>query len=157
MRIFLSIIGLLFLLNSCTKETQDTIENEVNPTISNTPKIELLEVNQQSVVAYEDQLIFTIEYLDGDGDLGSLDPDKMNIELVDQRDPALLIFGYHLSPRAPEGSEISIQGTLDIILDNTILLDSDNSTENTTFKIRILDEAGNWSNEVESPVITISK
>ncbi|MBR9922734.1 MAG: hypothetical protein GYB31_18035 [Bacteroidetes bacterium] len=146
---------LLILLISCTKETQETIESDINPDISQVPEIELLQINQDEVTAYADSLVFTIKYLDGDGDLGSDDPDKMNIELVDQRDPGTLIFGYHLSPRAPEGSSISIEGSLDIVLENTILLDPDNDQETTTFTIRILDEAGNWSNEVETEEVVV--
>ena len=148
---------LLFLLSGCTKETMETIENDVNPTISSVPEIELVAVNSESVTEYQDSLVFTISFLDGDGDLGSDDPDKANVELIDQRDPSTLVFGFHLSPRGPEGSTIAIQGELDIVLTNTILLDDTNDSENTTFIIRIQDEAGNWSNEVESPVITINK
>jgi hypothetical protein len=157
MRTTLLILSVLLLWSGCTKETQDTIENEVNPKISAIPEINLLSVNQDVVTEFQDSLVFTISYLDGDGDLGSADPDKTSIELIDQRDPDILVFLYHLSPRGPENSGVALEGTLDVILDNTIILDDANDTETTTFKIRIQDEAGNWSNEVESPVITINK
>ena len=68
-----------------------------------------------------------------------------------------LIFNYHLSPRAPAGTEIAIQGTLDVVLKHSIILDDNNDSEETTFSLRIKDEAGNWSNQVESPVVVVNK
>ncbi|MCB0640803.1 MAG: hypothetical protein KDC44_04150, partial [Phaeodactylibacter sp.] len=78
-------------------------------------------------------------------------------EVVDQRNPELLVFNFHVSPRAPLESTITIQGTLDIVLNNTILIDQNNTTETTTFKIRMQDRAGNWSDAVETAEITILK
>ena len=123
------------------------------------PVIELIEVTPASyqVQQYVDELVFTISFSDGDGDLGTDDPDIPSIELVDTRDPSVLTFEYHLPPRTPAGSEIKIIGQLNIILDHTILIDENNDSETTTFKIKIKDRAGNWSNEVETPEITINK
>ena len=152
--LWLASLFFLLFLSACTKETFETIENDINPTVSSTPEITLLGVNTNEVTEYTDSLVFTIEFLDGDGDLGSEDPDHATIELIDQRDPESLVFMYHLSPRAPD-ADIVIQGTIDIVLNNTIILDEANSSEATTFKIRIVDQAGNWSNEVETETITI--
>lgn len=52
-------------------------------------------------------------------------------------------------------AEIKITGELNIVLNYTILIDENNNSETTTFKIRIKDRAGNWSNEVETGVITV--
>ena len=89
--------------------------------------------------------------------MGTEDPDVPSIELIDTRDPSVLKFDYHLSPRAPAGTEIKITGELNVVLNHTIIVDENNNTETTTFKIRIKDRAGNWSNEVETGVITVSK
>ena len=152
-------IGLLIfvlIFSACDDEpkiTEMTI-NDPNPTISNIPEIELDKVAPLAVQQFKDSIKFTISYIDGNGDLGTTDPDEHTIELVDNR--ANLLFTYHLSPRAPAGAEISIQGTLDIILDNTIILDTMNTSETATFSIRIRDRAGNWSNTVTSEEITVS-
>ena len=148
---------LLCFFTSCTKESNSVIDTNPNPDISDIPEIELLQVNPTTVIQHQDSIIFRIKYTDGDGDLGTNDPDQVSVELVDNRDPNLLIFGYHLSPRTPDGSELTIQGELSIVLNNSILLDSNNDTEQTTFSVRIVDRAGNWSNVVETETIIINK
>ncbi len=156
-RFTIEVLMLVFLFPACDNEpkiTEITI-NDPNPTISNIPEIELDEVAPLAVRQFEDSIKFTISYIDGNGDLGTTDPDEHTIELIDNR--ANLLFTYHLSPRAPTGAEISIQGTLDIILENTIILDPMNTSETATFSIRIRDRAGNWSNTVTSEEITITQ
>ena len=145
-------VALIFLVFSCKTDEGDILLTEE-------PIIELIEVTPTSnqVQQYTDELIFKISYSDGDGDLGTNDPDIPSIELVDSRDPSVLTFNYHLSPRAPEGTNIKITGELNIVLDHTILIDENNDSEKTTFKIRLKDRAGNWSNEVETSEITITK
>ena len=151
-------ILVIVFFSACTKENITNVDvNDPNPGFSDIPEIKLLEVNQTTVQQYTDSLVFKIEYTDGNGDLGSTDADEGDIQLIDTRDPEILIFEYHLSPRAPIGSEIVITGTLDIVLNNTILLDENNESETTTFKLKIKDRAGNWSNEVETDVITITQ
>ncbi len=152
------LLALLILATACTKELDDKhIDNNVNPEIGDEPVIELVTVSTTSVQAYVDSIAFKISYLDGDGDLGTTDPDVHSIELVDNRNADLFVFGYHLSPRTPEGSELTIQGELDIVLENTILLDDSNESESTTFSIRLKDRAGNWSNVVETEEVTVTQ
>jgi len=114
-------LTLIFLVVSCGK-------NEPSELLTEIPTIELVKVIPESnqVQQYNDELTFTISYSDGDGDLGTEDADIPSIEVIDTRDPDVLKFEYHLSPRAPA-------------------------------KIRIKDRAGNWSNEVETEMITVLK
>jgi hypothetical protein len=152
------LVLILCLVFSCTKENVTTNDvNNPNPEISPIPEISLISVSNTNVKSGVDSLSFVIDYVDGNGDLGTEDPDESSIEIVDQRDPALLIFNYHLQPLAPLGSEIAITGELNIVLDNTILLDDSNDTETTTFTIRLKDREGNWSNVLETETITIFK
>lgn len=155
MRKSTTILGLciFLLLIGCTKET--IVEGEPNPPISEVPAIELLSVNTTTVKQFTDSLVFTISYIDGDGDLGTTDADARPIEVIDNRDN--LIFGFHLPPLAPSGSEITIQGTLDIVLKNIILLDPNNSNETTTFSITIQDRNSNFSNTVTTQTINITQ
>jgi hypothetical protein len=149
--------SMILFLAACTKETMKTIENEPNPTIGDVPVIELLQVTPTTAQQYVDSIAFTIQYQDGDGDLGNADPDIPSIKLIDNRDPGLLIFEYHLSPRSPEGSQLAIQGELTIVLANSILLDDSNQLETTTFSISVTDRAGNESNLIETETITITQ
>ena len=152
--LFFSIIA---ILAACTKETTLTTENDPNPMIGDVPVIELLQVTPTTAKQYVDSIAFTIQYQDGNGDLGNADPDVPSVKLIDNRDPDLLIFDYHLSPRSPEGSELAIQGELTIVLSNTILIDNNNQSETTTFSISLTDRAGNESNFVETETITITQ
>lgn len=158
MKIFLKYIAIIYLLIfsiSCEKKTT-TVDTEPLDDISEIPVIELLEVTPINVIQFEDSIAFRIMYLDGDGDLGELDPDIKSIFLIDNRAPNDLIFDFHLSPRAPLDAEIAIQGELNVVLNNTILVDDGLGPETTTFSIFIVDRAGNESNVLESPEITVN-
>lgn len=148
-------ICMTLLLAACVKETVSEIENEINPPISEIPVIDSVEVWETTVQQYVDSLVLVVHYIDGDGDLGFEDPDETAIEVVDTRDEDLLVFRFPLSPRAPIGAAISIQGSLNLVLPNTILLDQNNEQETTQFGIRLRDRANNWSEWVYTPVITI--
>lgn len=146
------LLVLVLCITSCKKD-------DVNILLTKEPSIELVKVipESQEVQQFSDELIFTILYSDGDGDLGTEDPDIFSIELIDTRDPSVLKFEYHLSPRSPSGTEVSITGELDVVLEHSILIDESNDMEETTFKIRIKDRAGNWSNEVETGMFMIMR
>ena len=126
-----------------------------NLLISDLPSIELLSVNKTEIKEFTDSLVFTVSYRDGDGNLGTESPDSTVIELIDNRDPQNLVFGYHLSPRSPNGTSLIVQGQLQLVLKNIIILNSANTTESTVFSIRIKDRAQNWSNRVETGEISI--
>jgi hypothetical protein len=119
------------------------------------PSIELLSVNKTEIKEFTDSLVFTIAYRDGNGDLGTESPDSTVIEITDNRDSQNLVFGYHLSPRSPNGTNLIVQGQLQIVLKNIIILNSANNSETTSFSIRIKDRAQNWSNVVESGSVNI--
>jgi hypothetical protein len=143
----LIIIAASFFAFSCKKKE--------GLTISEAPSIELISINKTEVTEFVDSLVFTISYRDGDGNLGTESPDSTVIELRDNRDAENLVFGYHLSPRSPNGSSLIVQGQLQIVLKNIIILNSANNSETTSFSIRIKDRAQNWSNTVESVDINI--
>jgi len=152
------ILGLFIFLMACTKESRTIIDNNMpNPGASDIPEISLQSISSNQITVHTDSIAFIIEYTDGNGDLGEIDADINSIQLIDTRDENNLIFEYYLSPRAPVDSEITITGTLEIVLQNTILLEDSNDEEATTFKIKIKDRAGNWSNVVETEVIVISR
>jgi hypothetical protein len=143
-------IGLVATL-SCKKKYED---NEPNPPISHTPEIELVKVSPTTVQQLDDSIVFTIHYTDGDGDLGFASADSMSVELTDNRFP--LTFYYHLQPLSPNNTTVAITGELPIVLDNTILQNSNNQPEQATFSIRIKDRANNWSNKITTQTITVN-
>ncbi len=122
--------------------------------VSTLPLIKLVSVSKTSVVQFKDSLVITIEYNDGDGDIGETDPDKNAIQIKDSRlsKPDF----YFVKPLSPPGSSIKTKGTIAVQLKNTFLLGTA-ATEVTNYELRLKDRAGNWSNTITTPDITITK
>ncbi|MEM8908608.1 MAG: hypothetical protein AAGD05_12225, partial [Bacteroidota bacterium] len=104
------------------------------------------------ITEFRESIILTLGYEDGDGDLGSRDPDVNSIFIHDQR--LEKADEYYLGPLAPAGASISIQGDLNIALANTFILGNADE-EQTVFSIYVVDQAGNKSNTVQTDPITI--
>ena len=147
--IVIAMAAMVLLTVCCRKyENNDPLEP-----LSIVPKIELVNVAPTTVTQFEDSILFVIKYTDGDGDLGFESADSMSVELTDNRFP--LTFHYHLQPLAPQNAAVAITGQLPIVLENTILQNSDGQTEQATFNIRLKDRAGHWSNTVTTPTVTV--
>ncbi|MBX2978372.1 MAG: hypothetical protein KF905_03680 [Flavobacteriales bacterium] len=140
----LSILCWALLSVGCKKE-------QVRP---NVPAIELLSVSPLQVSSFGEGVKVRIRYEDGDGDLGFADPDTYALEVKEARLNAA--DRYHVPPLAPEGSTVSIQGDLEVELTPLFLL-GNGTQEQTTYTIRLRDRAGNWSNRVTTPTITITQ
>lgn len=138
-------LAALFLTTACKKD---------DPGISNVPEISLLSVSPTSVVEFQDSIVFSISYRDGDGDLGENDPDVENCFILDPR--INVSYGFRIQQLSPDNSNIAIQGNLDIILPNTGITDG-SSSQKVNFDIYVVDRAGNLSNVVTSPEITIGQ
>ena len=121
--------------------------------MSDIPAIEFISVSPQSATQYSDSLTFVIGYEDGDGDLGSNDPDTRNLFLTDSRNN--VTYEFRVKQLSPTGSTISIKGNLSVVLDNVGLING-STTETTVYSIYVVDEAGNRSNTVKSDVVTIN-
>jgi hypothetical protein len=145
-------LGGILSTTSCKKET---LGNDPLPPVSDTPSITLKSVVPMTVTQLQDPIEFTISYLDGNGDLGYYEADSNSVFVTDNRFP--LTEGFQVQPLAPAGADISIQGELVITLDDVILEDSTNASEQATFTIQMRDRAGNWSNAVTSGVVTVVK
>jgi hypothetical protein len=61
-----------------------------------------------------------------------------------------------VKPLSPPSSGIKINGIIAVQIKNAFLLGTGNS-EITQFDIKLKDRAGNWSNSVSTPEITIKK
>ena len=141
---FITIV-FLALMASCKKD---------QTVISAVPEIAFLTVAPTTVIEFQDSLVFTISYNDGDGDLGENSADVKNLFLTDNR--IGITYTYRIRQLAPDGANIAIQGNLNTVLKNIAVTDS-SAQQQATFSIYVVDRAGNKSNTVNSPVITISK
>lgn len=138
---YIFLITLLFF--ACEGET---------PGFSDTPEIELIGISPAIVTAQQDSIVFELGYKDGDGDLGTNDDSQRNIFITDQRID--LVHEFRLKRLAPEGSEIAIQGSFKVFLENTLITGT-GTEENVSFKIYVVDRAGNQSNELITPEIVV--
>ena len=140
-----SLLFLAILVWGCTKVSDE-------PFYDLTPRIELVEVANETVVQFTDSISVTILYEDGDGDLGNTDPDINSIFVKDSR--LEKADEYYLGPLSPDGAKISINGTLKLKLSPTFLL-GNGTVETMVLSIYIVDRAGNQSNTIETGTITI--
>lgn len=143
----LILITFSILAFSCKKE-----ENLLPLPI--TPAIKILEISNDTIVEFKEQLKLKLEYEDGDGDLGNKNTDVNSLFIKDSR----LEFAdeYYIAPLAPEGSQISIKGELDITLSSVFIL-GNGSSEKTYFEIWMVDRVGHKSNIVRTKDIIILK
>ena len=130
-------------------------QNEPAPVLQNPiPIIRYLSISPKIVTEFTDSIVVEFEYKDGDGDLGNKDPDFAFLSVQDARlkNPDF----YYVPPLAPIGSNIPIEGKLQIKVRNTFLLGV-GGDELTSYEIRMRDRAGNWSNYINTETITIKR
>ena len=116
------------------------------------PVIELVSIGPSDVEQFVDVVMLRFKYTDGNGDIGEVDPDVPSLRVKDSRlsEPDW----YHLPPLTPDQQELAIQGELELPL-NTLFLLGNSDTEVLTYSIVLIDRAGNYSNELMSPPITV--
>ncbi len=152
MKILKACVVFLFaaLLGACEKEKH--IEGDPLPPVSEVPAITLGPMPS----SYDefDDVVLKVNYIDGDGDIGYANADSSVVFVTDNRDD--IHFKFHVPPLSPDGVEVPIQGTLNVVVENVVLLNQSGSSETVTFTVRMVDRAGNWSNEVTTPTLTVN-
>ena len=116
------------------------------------PSIEFVSLTPSTILQFKDEVTVTIKYKDNNGDLGYESADQYPLQVKDSR-----LTGpdwYHVSPLAPLGQELKIEGELKIKISSMFILGNGHQ-EVATLAIKIKDRAGNWSNEILTPPITI--
>ena len=137
---------LIVLMGGCKKEEID-LRNPV-------PEILSVTTNSNSIREFQDSLVFFVEYRDGDGDLGFVEPSKYAVFIRDLRLPEF--DGFYIGPLAPLESDIAIQGVIHIEFPSLFLFGNRNS-ETTVFEIKFIDRSGNESNLITTEPVVIIK
>jgi len=147
MVIYRSVALLLVVLifSSCKKDEDG---------LSVVPQLTFVSISPTSIEEFGGPITFSISYQDSDGDLGENDPNVKNLFLQDQRNG--ITYEYRIQELAPQGADIAIIGTIDIVLNTTSITDGSNEQE-VTFDIYAIDRAGNSSNTITSSPLTIYK
>ncbi|HHG83964.1 MAG TPA: hypothetical protein ENJ82_04380 [Bacteroidetes bacterium] len=118
------------------------------------PFLKIDQVTPTTLTQFQNNILVTLTYDDMDGDLGFQQPDSMALEVLDSR--LATPDYYHVQPLAPPDKELHIRGTLSLEISSPFLL-GNGSQEVFSYTIRIRDRAGNWSNTVITPDITVNK
>ena len=138
----LFILLAVFLMFSCKKDNDDLFN------------ISLISSSPTSIQEFQENIIVEIEYEHSKGFMGFYDPDYLSLEVKDSRLENSDY--YHLIPLNPPDNELEIKGIIRLEIDAPFLLGSGN-LETLFFTIRIQDREENWSNEVSTPLISVSK
>lgn len=142
MKNYLFLFCSVVLFSSCKKEEEKPLS----------PAIEYVSISETSVTAFNNQLEIVFSYEDFQGDLGTEDADDYSLRVKDDR---LGEFDwYHLPPMTPDLEELHIKGNYRLVLEPLFLMGS-GGQETTKFTIQIQDRAGNWSNQIVTPDITV--
>jgi len=136
--IFLSVL----LLSSCKKK-DDSYFN-----------ISILSTTPNSLQEFQENITVEIEFEHNKGFMGFYDPDYLSLEVKDSR--LLNADYYHLIPLNPPDNELEIKGIIKLEIDAPFLLGSGN-LETLFFTIRIQDSKGKWSNNISTPLISVSR
>lgn len=144
--ISICLISVVFILASCDKG-EDISE-------MTKPEIELLGLSHDTIVEFQDILTISIEYTDGDGDIGFVEPDRYALFI---RDTRLDDFdNFYIGPIAPPDTLVPITGVLDVEFPSLFIFGNANQ-ESTNFEIKMVDRAGNESNLLTTEEVLIVK
>lgn len=127
---------------------------------SNTPLLTFKEVSKQSLVQGGlDSLFFTFSFVDGDGDVGS---DTNNIQVLDSQTGDII--STYKMPNYIGSHQQQRSGTITLVLYSTCCVYPNGTscqsstlypTREMRYQIRLVDQAGNWSNTIESSPIVL--
>ena len=137
------IFSIIVLFLSCKKNDDSSVFN-----------IQLKEVTPLSLQQFQENISVEIIYEHPGGFLGLYHPDSLSLSVKDTRLDTPDYF--HLIPLSPPNSDISIRGTIIVEIDSPFLF-GNSSNETLSYKIRIKDRYGTWSNYVETPEINVYK
>ena len=138
--LFISLI--VFIVSSCKKE-DDSLFN-----------ISLLSTSPISLQEFQENVIVEIEFEHSEGFMGFYDPDYLSLEVKDSR--LANADYYHLIPLNPPDNELEIKGIIQLEIDAPFILGSGN-LETLFFTMRIQDREGEWSNDISTPLISVSR
>jgi len=133
---------LILTMWSCSKKDEEPVA----------PNITFKSISASQVTEFQNAIRVIITYEDLQGDIGEPDPDTYSLRIKDDR-----LQGYdwyHIPPMTPDLMSLHIRGEYEVTLAPLFLL-GNGSSETTRFTIQLRDRAGNWSNRIQTPSVTI--
>lgn len=135
----------LTVVSGCSKKEE---------AISDTPSIKFISMSPSAVTKNNDKVVITIEFTDGNGDLGDNTPDMKNLFCTDSRNNVR--YEFRIQQLAPDNANIAITGQQPFDLPAQGFVDDNNTTETATYSIYVKDRAGNQSNVIQTSALVIN-
>lgn len=136
------------------------------PVFPITPEIEFVDIQPREAIENVDSIVITINFKDGDGDLGDLEGSgTQSITIRDNRilpDGSLLpdslaISKFSIPDLNANARKPSIQGTIFITLSPTLVFPRNLDEQQIPFSVTIKDRAEHNSNTIMTDPITLKK
>ncbi|MBI1192733.1 MAG: hypothetical protein GC205_06105 [Bacteroidetes bacterium] len=144
----------VFAVSSCVSPPEYPLE----------PVLTFESITSTSLVeGSQDTIFLRFAFTDGDGDLGHGDPQApepdttRNVFLSDSRVPAFPIF-YHIDEVAQSDNVQAISGFVDLRFNPGFFacLSLDDPQDTLSLSLYVIDRAGNRSNTIRTPVLTLT-
>ncbi len=125
------------------------------PLFPEEPRVAFVDIQPRVVKQFQDSIVVTLRFQDGDGDIGLLDSvsDRNNLILIDSRIGSTLTEAqatnfYTLPNLTPDARNPSIQGEITVKLDFTIKTTAE-PEEQVRYQIRLRDRSGNYAKPID--------
>lgn len=164
MRLLLLLLLLPMLVASCLDAPEYPVEPVITFKSLNKSEIFTALKGNQIQNQIQDSIKITISFTDGDGDLSNLAGDSIDIFLTDSRLGIQVPFALPDIPIEGTGNGISGDIILDVVnsagvccifRNEPCVADPRMPTDTFSYAIQIRDRAGNLSNSIQTPPITI--
>jgi hypothetical protein len=118
------------------------------------PSISFVSISPSSALEFSDDVVVTLRYEDGDGDLGENVDSVKNCFVTDNR--IGVTYEFRINQLSPSGAIVPITGNVKIHLHGQSI--TDNSTQqNVSYTLYVVDRAGHRSNSITTSSIVIRK
>lgn len=140
---WLLLLLLIGMMGGCTSE----------PVFPVQPRIAFVDIQPRIVREYQDSILVTFRFQDGDGNLGALEPGEINLHLIDSRinsglTEAQATNAFSVPNLTPQTRNPSIQGEVTVKLNFTVLLPGQTEQE-IRYQIKFWDRNGNLATPIE--------
>ncbi|MGY8931379.1 MAG: hypothetical protein ACKVH2_01525 [Flavobacteriales bacterium] len=136
-------IFIILLSSSCSKD-EDNVVFEIN----------LIDTYPLEIVEFQENIYVKLYYQHPEGYLGFSDPDYLSLEVKDSRLSEADY--YHVIPLTPPNNSLSVTGEILVEIDSPFVF-GNGLMELVNFSIRIQDQNLVWSNEIQTPNISVIK
>ena len=132
------------------------------PIYNDTPTITSIRFSEDEVQQQTGLVTFIVGFTDGDGDLGTDIDNDFDMLLIDTRRNDTAFYQIPIIPS--KGVASGISGEIEVDVSQICCIHPDlpiacspiaDTYQEVVYKVRIRDQAGRWSNEKETPVLSI--